>query len=203
MLFQYPEGASRHQLEGLAFCAYHLADAFVFAEHAPFHHPAQSHTKGRCLIESAPSTVAACPKCGKKRMPEAASCPRCGLVFARWTEESSPPLVPLDSRGNDLWQEVQGQWSDLARHEEFLKHCLQTDTLAAAGRMYRDRLDENPRDSVAAQMQAQILSKATLALSINKSHPREAVTRSRWFWAVILAAMAIGVLGGLYWRRLR
>jgi len=109
----------------------------------------------------------------------------------------------MDSRAGELWQAVQGQWSDLARHEELLKHCLQTGTLAAAGRLYRERLDEDPKDAVAAQMQAQILAKATLTLSINKSQPRQAVTRTRWFWAVILVAMALGIAGGLFWRRFR
>ena len=159
----------------------------------------------REMPSSEPQTATApgCPKCGKKRSLEATSCPRCGLVFALWKVESSPPLVPLDSRGDQMWKEVQGNWSDSARHEEFLKHCLQTGTLAAAGRLYRERLDENPKDAVAAHMQAQILSKATLTLSLNKSQPREAVTRSRWFWVVVLAAMALGIAGGLFWRRFR
>ncbi|HEX7499353.1 MAG TPA: hypothetical protein VF524_03520, partial [Polyangia bacterium] len=113
------------------------------------------------------------------------------------------PVVPLDGHGSELWQEIQGHWSDSARHEEFLKYCLQTGTLPAAGRMYRERLDENPKDAVAAQMQAQILAKATLTLNINKSQPREVMTRTRWFWAVILVAMALGIAGGLFWRRLR
>lgn len=148
-------------------------------------------------------TATGCPKYGMRRSPVATSCPRCGLVFALWKEESSNPLVPLDSRGNQLWQEVQDRWNASALHEEFLTHCLQTGTLAAAGRRYRERLDENPKDAVAAQMQAQILAKATLTLSISKSQPREAVTRSRWFWAVILTAMALGIAGGLFWRRFR
>jgi len=154
---------------------------------------------------SEPPTAPApgCPKCGKNRSPGAESCPRCGLVFALWKDESSAPMVPLDSRGNELWQAVQTHWSDAARHEELLKHCLLTGTLAAAGRLYRERLDENPKDAVAVQMQAQILSKATLTLSINKSQPRQAVTRSRGFWAVVLLAMALGIAGGLFWRKLR
>jgi len=144
-----------------------------------------------------------CPKCGKKRLPEGESCPRCGLVFTLWKEKSSPALIPLDRRGNELWQEVQGQWRDSARHEEFLKHCLQTGTLAAAGRLYRERLDESPRDAVAAQMQAQVLAKAALSLSIHKRQPRIPMTRTHWFWAIVLVAMAIGIAGGLLLRQLR
>jgi ribosomal protein S27AE len=156
-----------------------------------------------------PSTHSArlCPKCGKKRADElqgdAESCPRCGLVFALWKEDGSVALATLDSAGEDLWRRVQEDWSNSARHEEFLKHCLQSDTLAAAGRLYRERLDENPKDAVAAQMQSQILSKAALALSIHKSQPREPVTRNRWFWVVILVAMAVGIAGGLFWRKFR
>ena len=145
----------------------------------------------------------ACPKCGKKRQPEATACARCGLIFALWKETDGPAQVPLDTRGAELWQKAREHWSDSARHEEFLKHCLQTDTLAAAGRLYRERLDENPRDAVAAQMQSQILAKAALSLSIHKSQPRQPMTRSRWFWAILLVAMALGIIGGLSWRRFR
>jgi hypothetical protein len=144
-----------------------------------------------------------CPKCGKKGLPEAEACSRCGLVFALWKETDGPALVPLDARGAELWQKAQEHWSDSARHEEFLKHCLQTDTLAAAGRLYRERLDENPRDAVAAQMQGQVLAKAALSLSIHKSQPRQPVTRTRWFWTILLVAMALGIVGGLFWRRFR
>jgi len=154
------------------------------------------------LSEPVTGPTQSCPKCGKKRLPEAEACPRCGLVFALWKEENSPGLVPLDSRGAELWQEAQGHWSDSARHEEFLKHCLQAGTLAAAGRLYRERLDENPRDAVATQMQAQVLAKAALSLSIYKSQPRVAITRTRWFWVVVLFAMALGIVGGLFLRRL-
>ena len=155
------------------------------------------------MSSSDPANAPACPKCGKKRAPELESCSRCGLVFALWKEASTAPLVPLDRLGAELWQDIQGHWSDANLHEELLKHCLQAGTLAAAGRLYRERLDENPKDAVAAQMQAQILTKATLTLSLNKSQPREAVTRSRWFWAMILLAMALGISGGLFWRKFR
>jgi hypothetical protein len=143
-----------------------------------------------------------CPKCGKKHLPEAEACSRCGLIFALW-KETEPALVPLDDRGTELWKKAQEHWSYSACHEEFLKHCLQTDRLAAAGRLYRERLDENPRDVVAAQMQSQVLAKAALSLSIQKRQPLQPVTRTPWFWAILLVAMALGIAGGLFWRRFR
>lgn len=130
------------------------------------------------------------------------ACPRCGLVFALWKPEDGAAVIRLDAAGEELWRAVQANWNDSARHEAFLKHCLQTEALAAAGRLYRDRLDENPKDVLAAQMQSQVLAKASLGLSLNKSEPRTALTRTRWFWVVVLAAMALGIAAGLFWRRL-
>lgn len=145
----------------------------------------------------------ACPKCGKKRVADSEACPRCGLLFALWKPDDVPLATPLDERGQEIWQSLLSSWQTPGRHEEFLKHCLQTNTLAAAGRLYRQRLDDDPEDAMAAHMQTQLLAKATLNLNLYKSQPREAMTRSRWFWAVVLLAMGLGIVGGLFWRRFR
>ncbi len=155
------------------------------------------------VTEAASPPAQACPKCGKKRTSEAESCPRCGLVFALWQQDGAVPVADLDEKGKELWQKLASNWSDASLHEELLKHCLQTNGLAAVGRLYRERLDDNPKDEIAARMQSQVLAKATLHLSIQKTQPRQAVTRTSWFWIVILAAMALGIFGGLFWRRLR
>jgi rubredoxin len=145
----------------------------------------------------------ACPKCGKKYQLKAESCSRCGLVFALWKPENSTSIANLDSIGEDLWKKLQENWNDLAGHEAFLKHCLLTDTLAVAGRLYRERLDDNPRDAISAQMQGQVLSKASLGLAIHKTQPRQVITRSKGFWVMVLTAMALGIAGGLFWRHFR
>lgn len=144
-----------------------------------------------------------CPKCGKTRKADDQSCARCGLTFALWKPEASPASSKMDARGEELWTRIQASWSDSAIHEDFLKHCLQAGTLAAAGRLYRQRLDDHPEDAIAAQMQGQVLAKAALGLSISKTQPREPVTRNRWFWVVVLTAMALGIAGGLLWRYIR
>ena len=144
-----------------------------------------------------------CPKCGKTRNADDQSCARCGLTFALWKAETAPPTVGLDAKGAELWQSLQASWSDSALHEAFLKHCLQAGTLAAAGRLYRQWLDDHPKDAIATQMQSQVLAKAALGLSISKTQPREPVTRNRWFWVIVLTAMALGIAGGLLWRYIR
>jgi hypothetical protein len=124
------------------------------------------------------------------------------LVFALWRADGGAAFVQLDAAGQKLWTRAREDWNNAARHEDLLKHCLQTGTLAAAGRLYRERLDEDPKDLLAAQMQSQVLAKATLGLAIHKTQPRTAVTRHRWFWVIVLAAMAVGIGAGLMWRRL-
>ena len=145
------------------------------------------------------SDRAACPKCGHTRASGAPACPRCGLRFALWKPSLADPRAQLTPRGQELWQQVETNWQDTSRHEEFAKYCLQSNLLPAAGRCYRDRLDHFPGDTVASKMQAEILAKATLGLLIQKRQPAEPVTRSKWFWVIILAVMAAAVAAAFLW----
>ena len=109
------------------------------------------------------------------------------------------PRVQLTPAGQEQWQQVEANWQDLKRHEEFAKYCLQANLLPAAGRCYRDRLDRFPGDAIATKMQTEILAKATLGLMVQKRQPAEPVTRSKWFWVIILAAMALAIAAAFIW----
>jgi hypothetical protein len=124
-------------------------------------------------------------------------------VFELWKETEAAPLPQLDPAGETLWHAVKADWENPAAHEAFIRHCLQVDRLGPAGRLYRERLDENPKDAVAAAMQKQVLSKAALTLELHKSPMVAPVTRSKWFWLIVLTAMAMGILFGLFYRRFR
>jgi hypothetical protein len=146
------------------------------------------------------SDKATCPKCGRKREPELAACPRCGLRFSLWRPNLTGPRTQLDARAQELWQAVEADWQDRSRHDEFAKYCLQSSLLPAAGRCYRDRLDRFPEDAIANQMQAEILAKATLSLMVQKQQrPPQPVTRSKWFGAIIVAAMALAIFAAFIW----
>jgi hypothetical protein len=94
---------------------------------------------------------------------------------------------------------VEARWQDESRHEEFAKYCLQSNLLPAAGRCYRDRLDRFPGDAMASKMQAEILTKATLGLMVQKRQAVEPITRSKWFWVIVLAAMALAIAAAFIW----
>ena len=140
-----------------------------------------------------------CPKCGRKRDSDAPACPRCGLRFALWNPSLADPRTQLTPAGLELWQRVEANWHDVNRHEEFAKYCLQSDLLPAAGRCYRDRLDRFPGDAIASKMQAEILAKATLGLMVQKRQAAEPITRSKWFWVIVLAAMALAIAAAFVW----
>jgi hypothetical protein len=130
------------------------------------------------------------------------SCARCGLVFALWKPESSPAAVALDSEGETLWRKVEEEWNEAARHDGFVKHCLQHNLLSAAGRLYRARLDKTPGDAIAAKMQAEIVAKAslTMAMAQQRRGPSDPFTRSKWFWTIVLTAMALAIGAAFLWR---
>jgi len=142
----------------------------------------------------------ACPKCGHRRREDAGACTRCGLVFDKWTPELAATVVKLDDAGAALWAALQDAWQDEAKHEAFAKHCSAAGVLGAAGRCYRERLDQAPSDAIAVKMQERILSLATVGFTVTRAPPPRLVTREPWFWAVlgvcaIMAAIAGFVLG--------
>ena len=73
--------------------------------------------------EISSSERATCPKCGHKRDKGASACPRCGLRFALWRPSLADPRTHLSPQGQELWQQVEANWQDVARHEEFAKYC--------------------------------------------------------------------------------
>jgi len=144
-------------------------------------------------------TETACPKCRQPRRADAEACARCGLVFSRWTPEQSAGVAQLDERAEALWAAARDNWRDEHRHAAFLEHCSQAGLLAPAGRRYRERLDADPQDAVAARMQQKVLAMATAGF-VPSGKPPAPVTRSTWFWGVLVACALAGVLAALFLR---
>ena len=149
-------------------------------------------------MSDAGSPSAVCPKCGQARPDGAEACARCGLVYANWNPELAAEIVKLDEAGEALWAAVQAAWDDTGRHDAFVKHCSQAGLLAAAGRCYRERLARAPVDPVGRRMQERIVLMASAVMgSVARSAAVEPVTRAKWFWLVIAAAVAAAALAAL------
>jgi hypothetical protein len=141
-----------------------------------------------------------CPKCGcrieqPEGEPPPVSCFRCGLTFALWTAEEAVDAARLDDRGEVLWAEVVAGWETVERHDVFLKHCSLAGLLGPAGRRYRQRLDDDPADAMAARMQERVMAMATAAFIRPQAAVPRAVTRNMWFWAVVILFGLGGIAG--------
>lgn len=80
----------------------------------------------------------ACPKCGAPRRDDDA-CSKCGLIFANWTEETQSASPEAAAQ---LWDQVLEEWEDETLHQEFLRLCLEGESLSFAAQCYRGRDDE-------------------------------------------------------------
>jgi predicted TPR repeat methyltransferase len=110
------------------------------------------------------------------------------------------PAAQLDEQAELLWSAALAAWDTLENHEAFVKYCSRTGLLASAGRRYRERLDRDPRDAVAAQMQSRILTMATAGY-IPPSPVSAPVTRSLWFWVVVVLCGVVGMTIAFILRR--
>lgn len=143
-----------------------------------------------------------CPKCSQKKSASAqAACARCGLVFALWNPENAPMVVALDEGAESLWSAAITNWHNVEAHDAFLKYCSVANMLPAAGRRYRERLDERSDDEIALQMQKRVLAMATAAMGANAQKPPEPITRSGVFWVVIVAALSLGIIAAMMFRK--
>jgi hypothetical protein len=145
-----------------------------------------------------------CPKCGwrprETDSEKVSACARCGLVFERWTPELAAEQIVMDDEGESLWAAVQASWNDDSTHDAFLKHCSLSGRLALAGRRYRERLDQAPKDPTAGRMQERVVSMATLTFAQRAPKPIP-VTRTRMFWAVLACFVGIGIVSALLYGR--
>jgi hypothetical protein len=91
--------------------------------------------------------VDACPKCGRARKTTDRACARCGLAVARMLGFERPAdrtAAPLEQ----AWQAARADWVTAARHDEVLRLAQCHDAWAWAARRYRDRLRDDPEDSI-------------------------------------------------------
>lgn len=128
-----------------------------------------------------------CPKCGEPQQGD--SCPKCGLVFAKFDQSKLDAVVPDDIRA--LWEHVEQDWSDEARHALFLERAIAAGHGGYAAGCYRRKGD----DPKAAEQLARITSRLEQLLSATAEPPEEARGSSsrKIFLAILFILMfAIG-----------
>jgi hypothetical protein len=101
------------------------------------------------------------------------------------------------------WADLRARWSDDAAHRALLDRFSDLDGLAAVGGRYREALDAQPGDPVAARWRDEVLKRATaLALSqLPRTAPSHALSpRAR---KALLLAVLVASVGACAWVFLR
>lgn len=117
-----------------------------------------------------------CPKCLSPRPERAESCTQCGLVFANHQPGEFQPSEEVATQ----WREVLAHWTDLKKHDQFLKSMLAQTELVSAGRLYRLRLALAPSDAMAQRGRDEVVRLATLGSAMFTTPSGGAQRVFRW-----------------------
>lgn len=128
-----------------------------------------------------------CPKCGEPKRGD--SCPKCGLVFARFDQNRLDAAVPAEIK--QLWDHVEQDWSDDARHALFLERAIAAGHGGYAAGCYRRKGD----DPKAREQLARITSRLEQLLSATAQPPevaRGSSGRKLFLLILFLLMFAVG-----------
>lgn len=128
-----------------------------------------------------------CPKCHTPRSGD--SCPKCGVVFAKF----DPALLEqgVNEEIRRLWDEVEADWEDRARHAVFVERSLIAGAAGWAAGRYRRRGADDP---LARDQLARIAARSEQLLLLSAS-PRPRIRWSRMGLVIaFLLAAAVGFL---------
>ena len=127
-----------------------------------------------------------CPKCGEPKTGD--SCPKCGLVFAKFDQDKLDGAVPDDIK--TLWNHVEQDWSDDARHALFVERAIAAGHGGYAAGCYRRKGD----DPKAREQLTRITSRLEQLLSATAESPDAAKgSPSRKIFLAILFLLMFAV----------
>lgn len=138
------------------------------------------------VTETRPLDVKSCPKCNTLNAKGSSQCGRCGVIFAQLEN------LPLDSKTGALpslvraWQELMGDYDNLAKHMAFVHRCEDLQALPYALKKYRDLKDVQPQDEIADEMLHRVLGgRLTRPAAWLSKHPAVKIALNRIYWARI------------------
>ena len=137
-----------------------------------------------------------CPKCAEPKTGD--SCPKCGLVFDRFDESRLDAEIPPAIK--QLWEHVEQEWDDRARHALFVERALDAGAGGYAAACYRRR----GADPIATEQLARITGRLEQLLLATGTSPEEAQTapsRKLLLLVVFLLMFALGALLVFLFRR--
>ena len=134
----------------------------------------------------------ACPKCGTPKRGDA--CPKCGLVFSKFDPKVLGQKVPETLK--KMWQTVEEDWDDRARHALFVERALAAGSPGFAARCYREREE----DATAKEQLKRIEERLQQVMVASQTKREGRLSGRKLALGILLLFITIIFLYGLYHR---
>jgi hypothetical protein len=97
------------------------------------------------------------------------------------------------------WAEVEARWEEAGAHQAYLARFSDLEGLATAGRRYKQALDREPGDAVAARGREDVLRRATALALAQLPRTRPPAQVSPGLRRALLVALAAAMAGAVAW----
>jgi hypothetical protein len=139
-----------------------------------------------------------CPKCKRVRRRGERACPRCGLLASRFAHYAAAAREEPEPIAG-YWLHCRENWLSPAAHTLLLDVAVRLQCVPAVARRYREVLDEEPDEPIAArnlQRLTLVIERAARA-QVGATVPRHwlpAMRMAGWVVASMLLVLAVWIL---------
>jgi len=105
----------------------------------------------------------ACPKCQTLNPRTSTECYKCGVVLAKVEVIAKEKKVRVFPSLMKLWQDLLNDYTNIAKHVEFVDRCEDLQALPFALKKYKDLKEIQPHDSMANKMFDSVILRALSA----------------------------------------
>lgn len=116
------------------------------------------------VVNSVETESFACPKCKYQNRKGSKTCQSCGIVFEKYEKRQKgvqPDMLSSDEM-RTMWESVLTDYSNMDKHDKFVRECLARNQLPYASQQYRIMIETNTADTIAIKMRDKIIEMATL-----------------------------------------
>lgn len=136
-----------------------------------------------------------CPKCQTMNPRTSEDCYKCGVHFQKIQFVAKEKKVKAFPSLMKLWQELMNDYSNIAKHMQFVDQCEDLQALPFALKKYKDLKETQPHDSLANQMFDSVIMKtlSTHALKYKEVPILRRIRQLPWANFFRVSPLALGV----------
>lgn len=138
-----------------------------------------------------------CPRCGTSRSNEATACAKCGLATERMATFAAELEATVPDVVRAAWDAARARWDEAAAHDELLRLTTLHGCYAWVAYQYRQVVEAEPDDVIAAQQLARMRKAAEVAMlstATKRPHERTPYRSSMIVLGLVLFLILLGVV---------